>query len=121
MDNKRRGGSEEAMKRGTGTREIITVTANGLCLRGTYHRSQSGSEVTSGATGQRSQIGIVFPNSGVMPRAATGDSAVYWADSFAKCGYPAFRFDLEGLGDSEGTPPARVRSEEHTSELQSPT
>jgi pimeloyl-ACP methyl ester carboxylesterase len=43
-----------------------------------------------------------------MPRAATGDSAVYWADSFADCGYPSFRFDLEGLGDSDGNPPARV-------------
>jgi pimeloyl-ACP methyl ester carboxylesterase len=27
---------------------------------------------------------------------------VYWADSFARDGYPSFRFDLPGLGDSDG-------------------
>jgi pimeloyl-ACP methyl ester carboxylesterase len=27
---------------------------------------------------------------------------VYWADSFARCGYTVFRFDLPGLGDSDG-------------------
>jgi alpha-beta hydrolase superfamily lysophospholipase len=44
----------------------------------------------------------LFLNSLALPRAATGDSAVYWADSFARLGYPAFRFDLPGLGDSDG-------------------
>jgi len=36
-----------------------------------------------------------------LPRAATGDSAVYWR-AFARRGYPTFRFDLPGLGDSDG-------------------
>jgi alpha-beta hydrolase superfamily lysophospholipase len=45
---------------------------------------------------------VLFLNSLALPRAATGDSAVYWADSFARLGYPTFRFDLPGLGDSDG-------------------
>jgi pimeloyl-ACP methyl ester carboxylesterase len=45
---------------------------------------------------------LLFLNSLALPRAATGDSAVYWADSFARSGYPTFRFDLPGLGDSDG-------------------
>jgi pimeloyl-ACP methyl ester carboxylesterase len=46
--------------------------------------------------------GILFLNSLSLPRAATGDSAVHWADSFTERGYPSFRFDLPGLGDSPG-------------------
>jgi pimeloyl-ACP methyl ester carboxylesterase len=96
------------MKIATETREIITVDVGGLCLRGTYHRSPERLALTASASEGYRRIGILFPNSGVLPRAATGDSAVYWADSFATYGYPSFRFDLEGLGDSDGTPPARV-------------
>ena len=51
-------------------------------------------------------MGIVFVNSLALPRTATGDSAVYWAESFAGCGYPSFRLDLSGLGDSDGDIPA---------------
>ncbi len=31
---------------------------------------------------------------------------MFWADSFANCGYPSFRLDLPGLGDSDGKLPA---------------
>jgi hypothetical protein len=31
-----------------------------------------------------------FFNSLTLPRTATGDSSVYWADSFAKFGYPSY-------------------------------
>jgi pimeloyl-ACP methyl ester carboxylesterase len=44
-------------------------------------------------------------NSLSLPRAATGDSSVYWAECFAACGYPSFRIDLPGLGDSDGNLP----------------
>jgi pimeloyl-ACP methyl ester carboxylesterase len=94
------------LKLATETREIVTVAIDGKCLRGTHHRSLKRS--TPARSERCRRIGVLFPNSGVMPRAATGDSAVYWADSFAAAGYPSFRFDLEGLGDSDGQAPTRV-------------
>ena len=63
---------------------------------------------TGRARGQPNRIGVVFLNHGFLPRTAPGDSAVYWADSFASCGYPSFRFDLPGLGDSDGDVPAQM-------------
>jgi pimeloyl-ACP methyl ester carboxylesterase len=94
---------EAEVKRAIETREIITLAADGACIRGTYHPPQSTVAASEPDEGQR--IGIVFPNSGVLPRAATGDSAVYWADSFARAGYRTFRLDFEGLGDSGGDVP----------------
>jgi pimeloyl-ACP methyl ester carboxylesterase len=43
-----------------------------------------------------------------MPRAPHGDAAVYWACSFAKLGYPSFRIDLPGAGDSSADVPAEL-------------
>jgi pimeloyl-ACP methyl ester carboxylesterase len=76
-------------------REIITVSAaDGLRLRGTYHPTVDADE--------KEHVGVLFVSAGVAPRAAPGDSAVEWADALAKRGYPSFRFDLPGLGDSDG-------------------
>jgi pimeloyl-ACP methyl ester carboxylesterase len=47
----------------------------------------------------------MFLNALFHPRAANADSGVYWADSFAESGYPTFRVDLPGLGDSFGVIP----------------
>ncbi|WP_263354824.1 alpha/beta hydrolase [Acidicapsa acidisoli] len=79
------------------SRELFTLDGQDVRLQGTYHRPRSG------AAGARCQnpIGVLFLNSLFLPRTATGDSAVYWAESFAACGYPAFRMDLPGLGDSD--------------------
>jgi pimeloyl-ACP methyl ester carboxylesterase len=33
---------------------------------------------------------------------------VYWAESFAECGYPSFRVDLPGLGDTAGDIPLEL-------------
>jgi pimeloyl-ACP methyl ester carboxylesterase len=96
------------MKRCIGSRELITLAHNGKYVLGTYHRPRFESSDSSSDTAARNRVGILFLNPGVLPRAATGDSAVYWADSFAKLGYPCFRFDLPGLGDSEGDLPTEV-------------
>ena len=70
------------MKLATERRELITLDGFDVLLRGTYHKPA--------ATMPPSTIGIVFLNSLSLPRASTGDSAVYWADSFAEGGFPSF-------------------------------
>jgi pimeloyl-ACP methyl ester carboxylesterase len=84
-------------------RELVTLDGQGVLLRGTFHKPQGDGPDSDACTHGR--IGMVFLNSLSLPRAATGDSAVYWADSFATAGYPSFRFDLPGLGDTAGEIP----------------
>jgi pimeloyl-ACP methyl ester carboxylesterase len=84
-----------------GMRELITLDGNGVLVRGTYHRV-AGKRTNEASD---SNIGVVFLNALFHPRAANADSAVYWADSFADGGYPSFRVDLPGLGDSPGVIP----------------
>ncbi len=83
-------------------RQLISLDGNGTTLRGTYHRVPDDRDSSQTEANLKSRVGIFFLNSLTLPRAATGDSAIYWADSFANCGYPSFRFDLPGLGDTEG-------------------
>jgi pimeloyl-ACP methyl ester carboxylesterase len=90
------------MQQATDTRELIEVEVLGLCLRGTFHRPAEPSIDLQHGSGDQARTAILFLNSLALPRAATGDSAVYWADAFAERGYPAFRFDLPGMGDSDG-------------------
>jgi pimeloyl-ACP methyl ester carboxylesterase len=105
MDGQGAGGSsgEAAVKAAIETREVITVGASGgLRLRGTYHKPQEVKFDSRPEPDEENPVGVLFVSAGVSPRAALGDAAVYWADSLAKCGYPCFRFDLPGLGDSDG-------------------
>jgi alpha-beta hydrolase superfamily lysophospholipase len=90
------------------TRELITLDSLGVRLRGTYHRPADYlSNPRAGADGHQLP-GILFLNSLSLPRTATGDSALHLAESFAALGYPSFRFDLPGLGDSDGEAPANL-------------
>jgi pimeloyl-ACP methyl ester carboxylesterase len=90
------------------TRELITLDVGEIRLRGTYHRSREDKSKSKAGQGTKNQIGVLFLNHGFLPRTAPGDSAVHWADSFANCGYPCFRFDLPGLGDSDGDVPEQM-------------
>jgi pimeloyl-ACP methyl ester carboxylesterase len=83
------------------SRELFMLDGLGVPVRGTYHRPYEYISDMQRVSGQQKRIGIVFLNSLFLPRTATGDSAVYWAESFAACGYPSFRIDLPGLGDSD--------------------
>ena len=83
------------------TRELIALEGLGGPIRGTLHRPPN--RLFRPRTAGNARIpGILFLNSLSLPRAATGDSAVHWADSCAERGYPSARFDLPGLGDSAG-------------------
>ncbi len=103
------------------TRELITLDGLGVFLRGTYHPPHD-LPVERGpgsgtAAGDRSlapspdisgRLAVVFVNALSTPRAGCSDTAVYWADSFAALGYPTFRLDLPGLGDTDGELPVEL-------------
>lgn len=97
------------MKTSIDTRELITFSAaGGNNIVGTYHKAQNLGYPSRLENGQESRVGVLFLNAGILSRAATGDTAVYWANALASRGYPSFRFDLPGLGDSNGNLPAKV-------------
>jgi len=85
----------------TATRELFTVDCQGGTLCGTCHLP------AKGLVGSN-RIGILLLAGFPMPRAAHGDAAVCWATSFAEFGYPSFRVDLPGVGDSDGDVPAEL-------------
>jgi pimeloyl-ACP methyl ester carboxylesterase len=58
------------------------------------------------AANGRPPAAIVMVNSMTATRAGNGDGAVFLADSLAEMGYPFFRLDLPGYGDSIANPPA---------------
>jgi alpha-beta hydrolase superfamily lysophospholipase len=77
----------------TARRELFSMDVFGVPLEGTYHFAHSN---------ERKRTGILLLAGLSTPRAAHGDSGVYWAQSFADSGYPSFRIDLPGSGDSGG-------------------
>jgi pimeloyl-ACP methyl ester carboxylesterase len=83
------------MTRSTPTRELFTVTAGSATIPGTHHK----------CAGQVKPTGVLMINKGFLPRSSDADCGVYWADCFARSGYPAFRVDLPGLGDATGQIP----------------
>ncbi len=85
-------------------RELIVLDGLGGLIRGTYHRVSDSNYGEEADPIAQDRVGILFLNSTSPTRAANGDAAVYLADSFAECGYPSFRIDLPGFGDSEGDP-----------------
>lgn len=90
--------------RSIGSRELIRLGRSGASVHATYHRasptsySQDDARETAG-----SRIGILFVNALSVPRSSPGDVAVRWSDALANLGFPCFRMDLPGIGDSFGT------------------
>ena len=82
-------------------RAAISVAIGDLYLRGTYH-------TVPGGRARQQNVALLFFNPGFTPRSALGDSAVYWCERLTECGYPCFRFDLPGLGDSDGEAPDQI-------------
>lgn len=94
------------MKERIESRELFVLDPAEGTVSGTYHRAYDEDSGAPSNTVEQKRIGILFLNSLTPTRSATGDSAVYWADSFAKHGYPSVRLDAAGFGDSAGDPPA---------------
>jgi pimeloyl-ACP methyl ester carboxylesterase len=86
-------------------RELIVLHLRDCEVRGTYHRPVSSTVQSHSGANRKAAIGVLLLNGMYVTRAANGDAAVYWASCFASCGYPCFRIDLPGLGDSEGEAP----------------
>jgi pimeloyl-ACP methyl ester carboxylesterase len=85
----------------TKTRELFALNCQGVLVHGTCHLAPTLDAMPNHA-------GILFLPGFPMPRSAHGDAAVYWANSFAELGYPSFRIDLPGTGDSFGNVPAEL-------------
>lgn len=90
------------MKETIETRELFVLDGSDCTMRGTYHKAHND---YFQAQSNRDRIGVLFLNSLSPTRAWKGDASVYWADSLAASGYPSFRLDLPGFGDSYGDPP----------------
>jgi pimeloyl-ACP methyl ester carboxylesterase len=89
-------------------RELFTLEALGVTVQGTCHLPPDESSSPHAATRDRKAPGVLLVSGLLSPRAATGDSGVYWAEAFAKRGYRSFRVDLPGTCDSGGDAPAEL-------------
>jgi len=79
-------------------RRIAKIQVDDYRLIGTYHEPASADGVNCPAR----DIALVILNFAQMPRAGLADLSVQLADKQASLGFPTFRFDMPGLGDSAG-------------------
>jgi len=91
------------MKNEIEDRELLELKGPDGLIPATHHKARN----HRGEAGGR--IGVLLLNSLSPTRAARGDSSVRWAEWYAESGYPAFRIDLPGFGDSDTDPPPALQ------------
>jgi alpha-beta hydrolase superfamily lysophospholipase len=99
---------EEAVNQVIETREVFTLDGLGGTLQGTYHLPRQKVPGLRTAGSDRKRTGVLLLSGLYTSRAGDGDSGVYWAESLAGLGYPAFRIDLPGSGDSGESIPVEL-------------
>jgi pimeloyl-ACP methyl ester carboxylesterase len=92
-------------------REILQVEVCGTKLVGTYHVAADAAAAAHPHDTGQAPVGVLLLNAAQLPRAGLADMSVEMADRLADRGYPVFRFDLPGLGDSPGDLPEYVLEE----------
>lgn len=90
------------------TRKILSIRAGAVLLQGTAHYGAAFSDDLRGRAGNERPVAVLFLNPGYLPRSARGDLYVRLADQLARNGHLVFRFDLSGLGESDGDLPENV-------------
>jgi pimeloyl-ACP methyl ester carboxylesterase len=91
-------------------RELFALTGPDCKIPVTHHKARKDGAFAGASQDAGRRIGILFLNSMSPTRAARGDSSVRWAEWYAELGYPAFRIDLPGFGDSDTDPPPAVQN-----------
>jgi pimeloyl-ACP methyl ester carboxylesterase len=79
-------------------RDVLEVEVRGARLIGTRHTPGDGRP-------DPHDVGVLLLSPGHMARAGSGDIFPRMGDDLARLGFPVFRFDFPGLGDSFGHPP----------------
>jgi pimeloyl-ACP methyl ester carboxylesterase len=98
-------GDGDFERRSRNMRRCVEIQVKGLRLRGTFHPPTTRQDSLQSQETVAGKTGVLLFNSGFLPRSAQGDLLAHLADRIAAAGFPAFRFDLPGLGDSEGNLP----------------
>jgi pimeloyl-ACP methyl ester carboxylesterase len=97
------------MKNEIEDRELLALKGPNGTIPLTHHKARNGGAPAGLSQDAGGRVGILFLNSMSPSRAARGDSSVRWAEWHAELGYPAFRLDLPGFGDSDTDPPPALQ------------
>ncbi len=95
-------------------RHALQLEIENSILFGTLHDQES--QIPASGQPDSKRTGILLISFGQQPRSWVGDLGCSIADRLCASGYPTFRFDMPGLGDSPGDIP--VHFEELAREIQ---